>query len=303
MLLTGVRVLDLSRLLPGGFCTRVLADAGAEVLKVEPPGGDPLRQMPGGEAFFEALHHGKRLITLDWMSQAGRERLWEEVRKAEVLVEGFRPGVMERAGLGYSALAAGNPLLIYCAITGYGSTGPLAARAGHDLNYLARSGGLSVMPRSADGTPMIPGIQVADHAGGLHAAFLIAAALHARGQTGQGSRLEVSMTDVVRGWTDLPRAAARARIAGPPLTGTAPCYHVYPVSDGFLSVAAIEPKFWRSFCHAIGRDDLAARQFDPLAIPEVEGLLAGRTRAAWMAAFEGRDVCVEPCIELGEDLT
>ncbi len=301
MLLNGVRVLDLSRLLPGGYCTRVLADAGATVLKVEPPEGDPLRRMPGGPAMFEALHHGKDLLTLDWGSTLGRERLWTEVANADILVEGFRPGVMERAGMGYGALSAANPALVYCAITGYGPVGPMAARAGHDLNYLARSGALSLMPRSNQGIPMIPGVQLADHAGGLHAAFLIAAALLARGQTGRGLRLDVSMTDVVRGWTELPRAAARAGTAGPPLTGSAPCYRVYPVADGFLSVAALEPKFWLRFCHAIGRADLSARQFDQSAVPEVERVLAGRTRAGWMAAFDGEDVCVQPLIELGED--
>ena len=300
MLLHGVRVLDLSRLLPGGYCTRVLADAGARVVKVEPPEGDPLRQMPGGQAMFEALHHGKELLRLDWRSEPGRERLWTEIVQADVLVEGFRPGVMERAGLGYAALQAANPGLVYCAITGYGPTGPLAARAGHDLNYLARSGALSLMPRSLDGTPGVPGIQLADHAGGLHAAFLIAAALLARGQTGRGVSLDVSMTAVIQGWTALPRAAVRTGTSGPPLTGTAPCYHVYPVKDGYLSVAALEPKFWRRFCQAIEREDLDARQFDESAIPEVEGLLRGRTRTQWMDRFFDQDACVAPCLELEE---
>lgn len=301
MLLHGVRVLDLSRLLPGGYCTRVLADAGARVVKVEPPEGDPLRQMPGGQAMFEALHHGKELLRLDWRSEPGRERLWTEIVQADVLVEGFRPGVMERAGLGYAALQAANARLVYCAITGYGPTGPLAPRAGHDLNYLARSGALSLMRRSDVGTPEPPGIQLADHAGGLHAAFLIAAALLARGPTGLGVRLDVSMTDVIRGWTELPRAVARAGEAGLPLTGTAPCYRVYPVKDGFLSVAALEPKFWRRFCQAIEREDLGERQFDESAVPEVERALTARTRAAWMAVFDGQDVCVQPCLELLED--
>ncbi|MDQ6885315.1 MAG: CoA transferase [Candidatus Dormibacteraeota bacterium] len=303
MPLTGVRVLDLSRLLPGGHCTRLLADAGASVLKVEPLAGDPLRGMPGGEVLFERLHHGKECIRLDWTTQPGRARLQREIRAADVLVEGFRPGVMERAGFGYALLAERQPGLVYCAITGYGSSGRLARRAGHDLNYLARSGALALMPRSADGTPLIPGMQLADQAGGERAAFLIAAALVARAQSGRGARLEISLTEVMRGWTDLQRAAGRVGVAPLRLTGAAPCYHVYRAADGFLSVAALEAPFWHAFCQALGREDLAGRQFDESAVAEVEAVLATRARAAWMAIFDGQDVCVEPCFELDEPET
>src|ERR1700680_358067 len=147
MLLVGVRVLDLSRLLPGAYCTQLLQAQGAEVTKIEPPAGDPIRALPGGEAYFEALHHGKQLLRLDLRREAGRETLRQRGLDSDVLVEGFRPGCMERLELGYSALAAINPALVYCAITGYGSRGPLAGRAGHDLNYLARSGGLYPITR------------------------------------------------------------------------------------------------------------------------------------------------------------
>src|ERR1700686_419868 len=200
MLLDGIGFLDLSRLLPGAYCTQLLQAQGAQVTKVEPPAGDPIRALPGGEAYFEALHHGKHLLRLDLHRQAGRKTLRQRVLDSDVLVDGFRPGVMERLELGYAALAAINPALVYCAITGYGSRGPLARRAGHDLNYLARSGGLSLMPLR-DGAPAIPGLQVADLAGGLQAAFLIAAALTSRAQSGRGSRVEVSMTDLIRSWT------------------------------------------------------------------------------------------------------
>src|SRR3984893_7153105 len=166
MLLNGVRVLDLSRLLPGAYCTQLLQAQGAQVTKIEPPAGDPIRALPGGEAYFDALHRGKRLLTLDLKTDDGRDALRRHVVGADVLVEGFRPGVMERMELGYAALAAINPALVYCAITGYGSGGPMAGRAGHDLNYLARSGALSLMPLR-DGIPAIPGLQVADLAGGL----------------------------------------------------------------------------------------------------------------------------------------
>src|ERR1700682_1027732 len=170
MPLDGVRVLDLSRLLPGAYCTQLLQAQGAAVIKVESPTGDPLRALPGGEAYFDALHRGKQLLTLDLRSEAGRQALRRRILDADVLVEGFRPGVMERMELGCTALAAINPALVYCAITGYGSSGSMAQRAGHDLNYLARSGALSLMPLR-DGTPTIPGFQVADMAGGGGGAF------------------------------------------------------------------------------------------------------------------------------------
>src|SRR6202521_5476829 len=295
MLLDGVRVLDLSRLLPGGYCTQLLQAQGARVTKIEPPAGDPIRALPGGGAYFDALHRGKQVLTLDLRTEAGRDALRRRVVDADVLVEGFRPGVMERMELGYAALVAINPALVYCAITGYGSGGPLARRAGHDLNYLARSGALSLMPL-LDGVPAIPGLQVADLAGGLEAAFLISAALFARTRTGKGSRMEGSMTDLIKSWTALPRAARRAGLPGLPLTGELPCYHVYAVADGFLTVAALESDFWAKFCRTIDREDLTERQFDPAAIEAVQATLGKATRAEWMARFADRDVCVEPSL-------
>jgi crotonobetainyl-CoA:carnitine CoA-transferase CaiB-like acyl-CoA transferase len=299
MSLDGVRVLDLSRLLPGGYCTQLLQAQGATVVKVESPAGDPIRGLPGGGAYFDALHQGKQLLTLDLHSPSGHEAFLGRVVDADVLVEGFRPGRMERMGLGYTALAAINPALVYCAITGYGSGGALARRAGHDLNYLARSGTLAVMPRH-DGVPTIPGLQVADLAGGLQAAFLIAAALMNRARTGRGRRVEVSMTGLMRSWTALPRAAQQAGLEGLSLTGELPCYHVYAVADGFLTVAALEAAFWTEFCHAIDREDLRGRQFDPEAVEAVQATLGGATRAEWVARFGNTDVCVEPVLDLAE---
>src|ERR1700736_1250457 len=290
MPLNGVRVLDLSRLLPGGYCTQLLQAEGAQVTKIESPSGDPIRALPGGGAYFDALHRGKELLTLDLRSHDGRQALRRRVVDADVLVEGFRPGVMERMELGYPVLATINPALVYCAITGYGSSGELARRAGHDLNYLARSGALSLMPLR-DGLPAIPGLLVADLAGGLHAAFLIAAALASRTKTGRGQRVEVSMSDLMRTWTAMPRAVLRAGLAGLSLTGELPCYHVYAVADGFLTVAALEANFWAEFCGAIDRDDLALRQFDSSAISDVQEALQSSTRAQWNARFRDRDVC------------
>jgi alpha-methylacyl-CoA racemase len=299
MSLDGLRVLDLSRLLPGAYCTQLLQAQGANVTKVEPKAGDPIRTLPGGAAYFDALHHGQQVVTIDLRSAGGRQAFLSRVLDADVLVEGFRPGRMERMELGYASLAGINPALVYCAITGYGSSGSMARRAGHDLNYLARSGALSLMPLR-DGVPAIPGLQVADLAGGLQAAFLIAAALTSREKTGRGRRVEVSMTDLMRSWTALPRAVQRAGLSGLSLTGELPCYHVYAVADGFLTVAALEYPFWAEFCQAIGRDDLKARQLDPAAVAEVEATLRQATRDAWMARFGERDVCVEPVLRLEE---
>ena len=277
----------------------LLARLGADVVKVEPPGsGDPLRVLPGGAAYFNALHAGQRSVTLRLKTDGGRAALLRLAGRSDVLLEGFRPGVMERLGLGFDRLREANPQLVCCAITGYGS-GPDRARAGHDLNYVARAGLLSLMPR-AEARPTIPAVQVADLAGGMQAAILILGALLERGRTGVGRRLEVSMTDVARSWLTTQRAAFQASEPGVPLTGELPCYHVYAVRDGFLTVAALEPVFWGAFCASIGRPDLAARQADPSAIAEVAAVLEPRTRAEWMVHFGERDVCVEPVLTLDE---
>ena len=300
MLLDGVRVLDLTQFLPGGYCTRVLADLGATVTKVEvSTRGDPIRSLPNGEAYFEALHHGKPVVQLALKTEAGRARLLQLAETADVLLEGFRPGVMDRRQVGWDELRAVNPRLIYCSITGYGSSGSLRDRAGHDLNYLARSGALSVMPR-ANGVPMIPGVQTADLAGGMMAAIAVLGALVERQQSGRGRRLDVSMTDVAKSWLVLQRGAFDAGVPMLNLVGGLPCYHVYRAADGLLTVGALEPNFWRTFCEAIGREDLVPRQADPGAIPEVAGVLAAKTQAEWMAIFGDRDVCVEPVLDLGE---
>src|SRR2546428_219288 len=179
MLLVGVRVLDLSRLLPGAYCTQLLQGQGAQVTKIEPPAGDPIRGLPGGEAYFNALHRGQQVVTIDLRTESGHQALRRRILDADVLVEGFRPGVLDRIELGYAALSAINPALVYCAITGYGSNRPPAARARPGLNYPRPRGPLAAVPQR-EGVPTIPGLQVADLAGGLQAAFLIGAALAGR---------------------------------------------------------------------------------------------------------------------------
>jgi alpha-methylacyl-CoA racemase len=299
MLLDAVRVVDISRLLPGGYCSRLLQQQGAAVIKLEAPDGDPLRHLAGGAALFDALHSGKTVISLDLRSSQGRQRFLEEIRRADVLVEGFRPGVMERLELGYQRLAELRPQLVYCAITGYGSSGARTARAGHDLNYLAVSGALSLMPRPL-GLPVIPGLQIADLAGGLQGAFLIAAALAQRGASGRGARVEVSMAELMKSWTEMPRAARRAGVTALPLTGELPCYRVYETSDGCLTVAALEERFWAALCRALEREDLVLRQFDSSAIPDLEDIFKRASREQWTARLAGVDACVEPVLSLDE---
>src|SRR6267378_8405748 len=213
MPLSGIRVLDLTRLLPGAYCTMLLADMGADVIKIEEPsGGDYMRWMPplvdGQSTLFNALNRHKRSVTLNLKSDAGRDLLLLLVERADVLVEGNRPGVMARLGLGWDVLHARNPKLVMCSITGYGQDGPFAARAGHDINYMATSGALG-LNGERDGPPVPLAVQVADiGGGGLQPAVAILGALVGVLRGGQGRRLDVSMTDAAVSWLGLPLASA-----------------------------------------------------------------------------------------------
>jgi alpha-methylacyl-CoA racemase len=308
--LAGLRVLDLSRLLPGGFCSLLLADLGADVIKVEDTAaGDYLRWAaphidgadPSG-AMFVALNRGKRSIRVDLKAEGGREVLGRLARTADVLLESFRPGVMDRLGVGYARLREENPRLVYCAITGYGQDGPFAGRAGHDLDYLARIGMLSLPDE-----PAPPAAQIADvGGGGLMAAFGILAALRERDRSGEGQLVDVSMADGALSWLAMPAAAYLASGAVPrDLTGGLVCYRTYRCADGWVALAALEPKFWHAWCLGVGREDLLDRQFDPPgsdAHREVEAVLATRTRAEWEAFNDEHDCCLEPVLGLDEAL-
>jgi alpha-methylacyl-CoA racemase len=322
--LEGVRVLDLTRLLPGGFCTLLLADLGADVLKVEDTaGGDYIRWMPpyyGGEAerqngtasaYFLALNRNKRSVRLDLKDERGRDALLRLVEDYDVVVEGFRPGVMDRLSVGYEALRARNPRVIYCAISGYGQTGPLTDRSGHDTNYLALAGLLGLTgPRS--GPPIQSAGQIADlGGGGLMAAVGILAAVIERERSGEGQIVDISMTDGALSWLAMVIARFFAEQTVPrrgdlELAGGIACYFPYETKDNrWVSLGALEPKFWQNWCAGVERSDLIEKQFvhpDSEDGAEVAAVFRERTRDEW-AAFAGEhDCCLEPILDLDEAL-
>jgi alpha-methylacyl-CoA racemase len=318
--LDGVRVLDLSRLLPGGFCSLLLADFGADVVKVEDTGmGDYVRwALPAYEgaepsaasALFLALNRNKRSIRIDLKRPEGRDLLLRLVRDADVVLESFRPGVLDRLGVGYEALRASNPGIVLCSISGYGQDGPLRDRSGHDMNYLGLVGLLG-LTGERDGPPVQAAGQIADLGGGaLMAAFAILAALRERDRSGEGQVVDVSMADGALSWLAM---AAAATLAGAPapqrggleLAGGLVCYRPYACADGWVTLGALEPKFWAAWCRGVGREDLVEEQFERpggAVHREVEAIFAARTRAEW-AAFAGEhDCCLEPVLELEETL-
>ena len=312
MPLTGIRVLDLTRLLPGPFCTLLLADMGADVIKVEEPGsGDYMRWTPplvdGQSAMFNAVNRNKRSITLNLKSDAGRDLLLRLVETAHVLVEGNRPGVMDRLRLGWNVIHARNPRLVMCSITGYGQDGPFALRAGHDLNYMAVAGALG-LNGERDGPPVPLSVQVADIGGGsLFPAVAILGALVEVQRGGDGRWIDTSMTD---GAMSVLTTALAAHSAGERmkrgdhrLSGRYPCYRVYECKGGgFYSVGALEPKFWAALCEAMDRSDLIELHLstDAAAHRAVEEVFASRTREQWEEKLDGRDVCCEPVLTLDE---
>ncbi|HEV3376812.1 MAG TPA: CoA transferase [Thermoleophilaceae bacterium] len=318
--LAGIRVLDLSRLLPGGFCSLLLADFGAEVLKVEDTGmGDYVRWSPpfhegaddsAKSALFLALNRGKRSIRLNLKDEAGREVLFRLVRTHDVLLESFRPGVMDRLGVGYERLREENAGLVYCAITGYGQSGPYTARSGHDMNYLGLNGLLGLTGEPG-GPPVQSAGQIADIGGGaLMAAFGILAALREREQSGEGQLVDVSMFDGSLAWLAMVAAARLAGGEAPTrgdleLAGRLICYRPYACSDGWMTLGALEPKFWQAWCRGVGREDLIEKQFEAPgseAHAEVERIFLERTREEWARFADEHDCCLEPVLDLDEAL-
>ena len=317
--LSGVRVLDLSRLLPGGFCSLLLADFGAEVLKVEDTGmGDYVRwaapyyddaEDSARSALFLALARGKRSIRLNLKEHGGREVLRRLTREYDVLLESFRPGVLTRLGVGYERLREENPGLVYCAVTGYGQHGPHTSRPGHDINYLALNGMLDLTGES-DGPPVVPAAQIADMGGAVMAAFGVLVALRERERSGEGQVVDVSMFDGSLSWLALVASkyfcdGEAPRRGEPELAGGLICYRPYACRDGWVSLGALEPKFWQAFCRGVGREDLVDKHLEPpgtAAHAEVERIFLERTRAEWGEFASRHDCCLEPVLGLDEAL-
>ncbi|MEX2253458.1 MAG: CaiB/BaiF CoA-transferase family protein [Thermoleophilaceae bacterium] len=324
--LAGLKVLDLTRLLPGGFCSLLLADLGAEVLKVEDTGmGDYVRWGPphyeGAEesaksSLFLALNRSKRSVRINLKEEGGREVLLRLAREYDVLLESFRPGVLDRLGVGYERLREENPGLVYCAITGYGQDGPNRDRSGHDMNYLGLVGLLG-LTGEADGPPIQSAGQIADIGGGaLMAAIGTLAAVRERdrstspGKPGEGQFVDISMADGSLSWLAL--VAGRylcdgevPRRGGIELAGKLVCYRPYACKDGWVTLGALEPKFWAAWCAGVGREDLIEKQFATAGDEthaEVERIFLERTRDEWREFASQHDCCLEPVLDLDEAL-
>ena len=310
----GVRVLDLSAFLPGPLASLLLADMGAEVLKVEPPAGDPMTQLgprdkAGRPVFYEAVNAGKAVRRMDLKQPAARAEFLRLVEGFDVLIEGFRPGVMQRLGLDFAVLRTINPGLVYCSLSGYGASGPMAQAAGHDANYLAASG---VMHRNGRDMPAFYDPPMADVASSLFGVIAILGALRARAADGLGCEIDIGLADTPMPLQIFQVADYGATGAVPQrretyLNGGAAYYQVYATQDGrHIAVGAIEPKFWRAFCVAAGRPDWVARQPEDLPqtalIADVAAVVATFTLAECTARFSAGDCCTSPVLDLGEAL-
>ena len=316
--LSGIRILDLSRLLPGAYATQMMADFGADVIKVEEPGsGDYGRYMPpygagGMGQLFLAINRNKRSMTVNLKSAEGRAIFLRLVEQADAIVESFRPGVLERLGLGYEQLKEVNPGLIYCAISGYGQEGPYRLRAGHDLNY-AGYAGLLDYNRGQDGQPAMPATQLGDLAGGSYMAVIgILTALVGRAQTGEGRMIDVSMTEGVLSL--LPLVASTYLNTGKAprpgystLDGGLPCYNIYETRDGkHVTLGALEPKFWHTFCTRIGHLELLPFHLPvgpgerEQAMEMLRAIFKTKTRDEWLAELADIDACVGPVYSIDE---
>ncbi len=320
--LCGIVVLDLTRLLPGPVATMHLADLGAEVIKIEDRGAGDYARVMGPvrtevSQFFVAVNRGKQFLRLDLKNAIERERMLGMVDGADVLVESFRPGVMDKLGLGWQVLKRRNPKLVMCAISGYGKDGPLAQHAGHDINYVGYAGMLD-QNAGPDGTPALPNLQVGDLLGGAQTALQgILAALVAVKMGGPGRFIDVSMTDAVLAHNIMPLVAVNNGSTPAPgrdlLTGGVPCYNVYRTSDGrFMAVGALELKFWHPFCDVLQRPDLKSRHWqlgqsvggaDAMAVKaDLDGIFAQHTFSTWSALFAASDCCVSPVLRMEEAL-
>jgi crotonobetainyl-CoA:carnitine CoA-transferase CaiB-like acyl-CoA transferase len=311
--LEGIRILDLSMYLPGPFCTQLLADFGAEVIKIEELSGEWGRQVYPAigdkSALFYAVNRGKKSLAVNLKTEVGKEIFISLARNADVIVEQFRPGVMDRLGLGYEVISRVNPQIIYSSISGYGHSGPLKKAAGHDLNYLSLAG-ITSLTGTRD-QPGMSGVQIADLAGGsLSAVIAILLALLARGKIGRGQYCDIAMLDgaisllaySLAEWSGLERLPACNREI---LTGGYACYQIYATADkNYVSLGAVEAKFWRRFCERIDRPEYILYQWDSSRqaeiLTDIRAIMAGKTRQEWVDFFAEDDICFTPVLNLQE---
>jgi len=312
--LEGIKILDLSRYLPGPFATQFLADFGAEVIKIEEPAGELGRALPpfagGIGTRFASVNRNKRSITLDFKKDDARKIFLKLAEGADVVVDQFRPGVMDKLGLGYESLKKINKGIIYCSITGYGLSGPWMKRAGHDVNYLSISG-VSGLTAGREGAPVMSSVQIADVAGGsLYAVIGILLALFARTRTGEGQLCDIAMMDgalsllsyTIGEWTGSNRIPSPGREF---LTGGFAMYNIYRCSDSrYVSLGAIEQKFWQGFCEGIGRSEFIPLQYSAEKqgelIDEISSIMLTKSRDEWVEYFREYDICFTPVLDLDE---
>lgn len=312
---SGIKVLDLSQYIPGPLTSLILADMGADVVKIEPPHGDEMRNLgprgpDGAPVFYETLNAGKRVFRMNLKDPATRAEFLELVKDADVLIEGFRPGVMARLGLDFATLTAVNPRLIFCAMSGYGPDGTMARTAGHDGNYLALSG---ILDRNGGERPVIYDPPVADMSGALFAAIAILGALLGRGATGKGCAIDLALADVAMPLQLLQIAdfGANGTVPKPAstyLNGGAAYYQVYrTLDDRAVMLGCVEPKFWRVFCAAADRPDWLPRQAEAMPqtrlIADLDAFFATLTQAECVGRFTASDCCLTPVLDIGEALT
>jgi alpha-methylacyl-CoA racemase len=298
--LKGMKVLDLSQYIPGPYAARMLADLGAETIKVEPPAGDPMRSFSpvdpdGMSPFYRLLNRGKTVVRMDLKREEDRALFSQMVAKADVLLESFRPGVMDRLGFDAARLDELNPRLVHCALSGFGQSGPFRLTAGHDVTYLALTGGLEGHGLASGPTLINP--PLADHAGAMQAVISVLAALLRRATTGKGCRLDVSLYESALAWQYMGLNRPEPREGGM-INGGAAYYRIYETKDGrFVALGPIEDKFWKDFCETVGRPEWIARKSDPFPqtalIAEVEALFLSRPLAEWNAMFAEVDCCLQ----------
>ena len=315
--LQGIKILDLTRLLPGSFTSLMLADYGAEVIMVEDPAGEPGRHtgpfINGLSGRHLLLNRNKKSITLNIRDPRGRELFIKLAKKADVIIENFRPGYMERLGLGHDRLLEINPKLIFCSLSGYGQTGPNRNEPGHDINYISKTGILGLTSAPGEAIPL-PGVQIADLGGGSMMAVMgILLAVIARAATGNGQYIDAAMADGITSWLPLVACDYLAGGTPPPAAGehqyagSLACYHTYKTKDGrYLALGALEPKFWVNFCKWMGFEDFIPIQRDPAAQARMKNRIQEtfrtRTLSEWMSEDAVKEMCLTPVKTIDEAL-